>query len=250
MSLQKTLGFILKREELRETSLILTVYTRDFGKVRLVSKGVRSPEQRFISAYELFALDEMLFYEKKRKDFYLLSQCELVNFFPKIRNSLERLTYATYFIELLDSVTAPGDVNHRLYELLGDSLELLSGTASPKRVARIFEIKLLSVLGMMPRLLRCVACDKKPEAQKARFSFRLGGVLCWSCRGEDRAAGPILTGTVNFISHIESMPFERIRHVKVSKRVGGEVESLLRSFITYHLDIRPRSADFMSKVGV
>ena len=69
MSIQKTRSFILNREDIRETSVLLTAYTEDFGKIRLISKGVRSPEQKFISAYELFALDDIVFYEKKKKDF-------------------------------------------------------------------------------------------------------------------------------------------------------------------------------------
>src|SRR4030042_2224165 len=104
MSIQKTRGFVLRREDVRETSVLLTVYTRDFGKLKLISKGARSPDQRFASSYELFALDDIVFYERKKKGFFLLSQCELVSFFPEVSGSLDRICYATYFIELLDFV--------------------------------------------------------------------------------------------------------------------------------------------------
>lgn len=250
MALQKTQGFILRREDVRETSLALTIYTRDFGKLKLISKGVRSPDQRFISAYELFALDDIVFYERKKKNFFLLSQCELINFFPKVRESLERICYATYFVELLNSVTQLGDKNFKLYELLLNCLELLSGKASPKRVTRIFEIKLLTLLGLMPRLKSCVNCDRELEKGRARFSLSSGGALCETCFARDKNARPILAGTINFISHIEDLPFNRIRHIKVARRVGKEVEMLLKSFINYHLDIRPKSMAFMEKIGV
>ena len=250
MAVQKTKGFILRREDVRETSVLLTLYTRDFGKLRLVSKGVRSPEQRFVSAYELFALDEIVFYEKKRRNFFLLSQCELVSFFPEARESLDRLSYATYFVELLDRVTTIGDKNYRLYELLLNSLELISTSASPKRVARIFEIKLLSILGFMPRLKSCTSCGKDLKDERVRFSLSSGGVLCERCFAKDRKARPILRGTINFISHIEKLPFDKIKHIKVAKGVGTEVERLLKSFINYHLDIRLKSMEFIGKVGL
>ena len=70
MAIQKTQGFVLRRDDLRETSVILTVYTRDFGKLKLITKGVRSPEQRSLSSYELFALDEIVFYEKRKKNIF------------------------------------------------------------------------------------------------------------------------------------------------------------------------------------
>ena len=250
MAIQKTRGFILRRDDLRETSLLLTVYTRDFGKLKLISKGVRNPGEKFISAYELFALDEIVFYEKKKKNFFLLSQCELINFFPEIRKELERISYASYFAELLDRVTPFCDKNQALFELLLNSLQLLSSKASPKRVARIFEIKLLSGLGFMPRLKSCAECDKELKEGSARFSLSRGGALCEACFGNERTAKPLLAGTINFVSHIDRMPFERIKQIKVSKRVGTEVERLLGSFINYHLDIRLKSREFISKIGV
>ena len=250
MAIQKTLGFVLRREDVRETSVLLTVYTRDFGKLRLISKGVRSPDQRFISAYELFALDDIVFYEKKKKGALFLSQCELVEFFPKVRESLERLSYATYFVEFLNFVTEPQDKNALLFELLENCIRLLSSSASPKRVARIFEIKLLSQLGFMPRLKSCANCDKSLEKAKVRFSFSSGGVLCENCFAKDRKARPILQGTVNFLTHIEDLPFDRIKNIKVARPVGREVESLLKSFITYHLDIRLKTRSFIEKIGI
>ena len=250
MSIQRTQGFILEREELRETSLFVTAFTRDFGKLKFVSKGVRVPEQRFISAYELFALNDIVFYEKKRRNFYLLSQCELLDFFPEVRNSLEKISYAVYFSDFLNAVTPVGEKNTELFELLFNSLELLSSGASPKRVARVFEIKLLSFLGFMPRLKSCVECEKGVKGESYRFSMTSGGVLCEVCAKMNREARPILSGTINFILHIESLSFDRIKHIKVTKRVGIEVERLLGSFIRYHLDIKLKSREFIEKIGV
>jgi len=255
MAIQKTRGFILRREDVRETSVLLTAYTRDFGKLKFISKGARSPEQKFISAYELFALDEIVFYEKKRKNYFLLSQCELLKFFPEARSTLEGISYAVYFAELLDSTTPLAEKNINIYELIYNSLELLSSGASPKRSARIFEIKLLSLLGFMPRLKRCVECDSElGRSGSLRFSLSLGGILCGSCLAKSKNTlhdtRPILAGTINFISHIDSGPFDKIKNIKVSRRVGAEVEALLKSFIGYHLDIRLKTRDFIEKVQV
>lgn len=250
MALQKTQGFVLRRDDIRETSILLTAYTRDFGKIKLISKGVRIPEQRFISAYELFSLDEIVFYEKKKKGFFLLSQCELINFFPEVRKELERISYAAYFVEFLDSTAPLGERNEGIYELLQNCLELLSTKASPKRVARIFEIKLLSILGFMPRLKFCAECNKEIKAERARFSMPRGGVICDACFAKDRNAKPVLAGTVRFISDIERLPFDRIKHIKVSSQVGSEVERLLGNFIDYHLDIKLKTRNFINKISV
>jgi len=247
MAIQKTECIILRRDEFRETSIILTVYTKDFGKLKLISKGVRSPEQKFISAYELFSLSDIVFYEKKKKGILLLSQCELRDFFPKVRESLDRLSYATYFVELVNSVTPFGEKNKKLYELLKNCLQLLSTKASSKRVARILEIKLLSILGFMPRMKSCSGCDKEVK-KVSRFSFSLGGVLCEDCIKKDRGARVVLPGTIKFISHINELEFSRTANIKVASAVGKDTERLLNSFIRYHLDIRLRSLDFIKKL--
>ena len=250
MAVQRTLGVVLKRDEIRETSVLLTVYTEDFGKLKFLSKGVRSPDQKFISAYELLALCDIVFYEKKRKGFLFLSQCELVDFFPKVRESLDKLSYGVYLADLVNSVTPFAEKNKVLYNLLVECLTLLSGKASSRRVARIFEIKLLSTLGIMPSLQACAGCGVDAENKSAGFSFSMGGVLCDKCFSKDKDARPIMAGTVNFIHHIERLSLEKTANIKVSKAVGGEVENILTNFIKYHTDARLRSLDFIRKVGL
>ena len=247
MAIQKTSGFILRRRELRETSLLLIIYTKDFGKIRTVVKGVRSPENLFRSSYELFALDDVVFYEGKKKDFYTLSQCELVDFFPKIRKDLERLLYALYFIEVLDYASNFDEANKDLYELLENSLRFLSTKASAKRVARIFEVKLLNILGLMPAVKTCAGCGANIGKDTARFSFSLGGVLCKGCFPKDRKASIVTAGTINFISRILELPYEKIAHIKVSGTVGRELERVLKNFLRYHLDTEPKALKFIEK---
>ena len=71
MAIQKSEGILLRSQNLRETSIILTFYTRDFGKIKGVIKGARGAATQYgRSAFELFALDEIVFYERKRSEMY------------------------------------------------------------------------------------------------------------------------------------------------------------------------------------
>lgn len=245
MAIQKTEGILLRKNDLRETSLILTFYTRDFGKVKGIVRGVRGPRSAFGGAnMEIFALDEVVFYERRKSDIFTISQCDLVEFFGPIRESLEKLSYATYLIELADSVTALGDKNREVFDLLLNSLRLLAGESSTKRVARIFEIKLLHQLGIMPTLEACVNCSGSVDST-SRFSLRHGGLICKRCFPSDREARPILQGTVKFIEHIRSLPFERVANVKVASEVGHELERILRRFLDYHIERRLKTVEFL-----
>lgn len=251
MAIQKSEGVVLRRQELRETSLILTLYTKDFGKIKGILRGVRGyRSQCGGGALEIFAYDAVVFYERKKSDIYTVSQCDLLDFFNPARGSLDRLAYAAYIVELLDSVTSLSDKNVEVFDLLLNSLRLLSGESSARRVARIFEIKLLHLLGLMPSLELCASCGKKLDltGSSAKFSLMHGGIICKNCLEADRDASPIMAGTARFIEHIRSLPFEKVARVKVATTVGKELEVILRKFLDYHIERRLRTLEFIKEI--
>jgi len=249
MPIQKSDGILLRRQDLRETSVLLTFYTRDFGKIKGIVRGVRGPRAGYGAAsFEIFALDRIIFYERKGGEIFTVSQCDLIDYFNPIRASLEKLSYAAYMAELLDSVTGLSDKNSEVFDLMLNSLKLLSGDSSPRRVARIFEIKLLGLLGLMPNLEECVNCGGK-TGTNPRFSLRHGGLICGKCLSSDAVAVAILPGTVKFMEHIRSSSFERAAMVKVSADVGRELERLLRRYLDYHIDRRLKTVQFIKDVS-
>jgi DNA repair protein RecO (recombination protein O) len=249
MPIQKSDGILLRRQDLRETSILLTFYTRDFGKIKGIVRGVRGPRALFGGgAYELFALDEIIFYERKGGEIFTISQCDLSNYFNPIRRSLEKLSYAAYIVELLDSVTPLTDKNSEVFDLTLNSITLLEGESSSRRVARIFEIKLLSLLGLMPNFQECANCGGKVGANP-RFSLRHGGLICKECLDTDRMALSILPGTVRFMEHIRTSSFERAAMVKVSADVGRELERLLRRYLDYHVERRLKTVQFIKEIA-
>lgn len=250
MAIQKTQAILLRRQELRETSLILTFCTKDFGKIKGIARGVRGARGAHGGgSYEILSLDDIVFYERKRGDIFTISQCDLIDYFNPVRSDLTKLSYAAYMAELLDSVTELSDSNPGVFGLLLDSFRLVSSGASPRRVARIFEIKLLSFLGMMPELASCAVCGSE-TGEKARFSFKNGGLICVGCAGQDRVSVPILPGSVKFIDYVQSSPFEKASKIKVAEAVGREIEAILRKFLDYHIERRLKTVAFIKSVEI
>ena len=248
MAIQKSTGILLARKDLRETSLILTIYTQGFGKIKGIVRGVRGPRGQYGGgSLEIFAYDEIVFYERRKSDLYTISQCDLIDFFEPIREELARLAYAAYMVELLDSVTTLADPNRDVFELLLNSLRLLSGASSAKRVTRIFEIKLLALLGLMPSLDICANCSKALGAD-SRFSFRHGGLICSACLKTDPNSRAIMPGTVKFIEHVRGVAFEKVARIKVSQEVGKELEEILRGFLDYHIERQLKAVKFLAEI--
>jgi len=240
-------GIILRKYLLRETSYILKIFTKEHGKIQGVLKGARNPYPQFAGNFELFAHCDLLFYRKKRKTLDLITGCELRDFFFFVRKDIERLTYANYFIELIDVVTAENDPNGDLYTILLESLRLLSGESSPKRICRIFELKLLKCIGMAPAVSACLKCGSG-DKKVFYFSIKDGGTICGDCAAGMRGRMRISMGTIKFMEKIYRLPFDRVHQIKVSREVGRETENILNSFIGFHLGRRIRSLEFLGQL--
>ncbi len=248
MSALKTEGFILKTQDYRDTSLLATFYTRDHGKVRAIVKGIRDTRARFGSTLEPFSLNEILFYRRKRGgDLHHATQIELVRMFSEVREDLERLSYACYFTDLLNQLTETEDPNEAIFELMRDALTFLGSGASAKRTARIFETKLMDLLGLMPEIKNCAVCQTEAP-EPAFFNVSMGGVLCKNCQGGS-GGFPVSRGTLNFMDRAQRTPLGNLANVKVVQDVGEELEKTLRRFVDFHLQTKLNSVIFLEKMG-
>ena len=252
MTAQSAEGVILRKYFLRETSYILVFFTKEYGKIKGVIKGVRNPYPQYAGDYEIFSLCRLMFYRKKKSPMDLITQCEAFETFLAIRKDIERLTYASYFIELIDIVTGDYDPNEEIYNILLTALNMTAGTSSAKRISRIFELKLMGALGMSPEMHSCAGCGKELEGETS-FSVKSGGLLCGKCRRGDPSCMKVSLGTVNFIRKIQESDMARTAGIKVSREVGRETEEVLKRFLKYHINRPVKSLGFLGelhKIGV
>jgi DNA repair protein RecO (recombination protein O) len=255
MSASKTLAFVLKKQDYRDTSLLADFYTRDWGRVRGVVKGVRDARARFGSTLEPFSLNEILFYRRKKgSDLHLVTQVDLIDLFPAVHEDLERLAAASYCVELVSELVESEESSLEIFELIHDTLRFLSTGASPKRAQRIFEVKLFDLLGLMPEVKACVFCRAEPQGA-VYFNQTLGGIHCADCAQKQKkllggTSMPVSRGTLSFLDHVKRAPVTELVSVKVVHEVGAEVEKILRRFTDFHLSHKLKSLIFMEKVGL
>ena len=249
MAILRTEAILLHKQDLRETSLIVTFITRSSGKIKGIMRGVRGPRAMAAAAsLELGALDEIVFYERKRGGIFTVSQCDLIDIFPDVRASLERMAQSYYMLELLDAITETGEPNAAIFGLLKDSLGLLSAEARPDRISRIFEIKLLSILGFTPHIGACVGCGG-PTGDGVKFSFRSGGAVCIKCVQHHRDAISTLPDTIEFMSRTASSPLAAASRHTAAPKVEADLESLLRKMIDHQLERPLKTVRFLREIG-
>ena len=148
----KTEGIILKRINYGEADRILTIYTKHYGKIKVMAKGVRRITSRRGGNIELF--NQTILFLHKGRNLDILQEAQVVSSFKDWRRNLKKVSIAYYFSELVDKLTPEAQANQRVFILLQCFLTKI-GTASLPELTRSFEEALLSELGFgVPKELK------------------------------------------------------------------------------------------------
>ncbi len=249
MSIDRATGLVLNKRDLRETSLIVDFYTKEFGKICGILKGIRTDPKKFASNLEPFSLNEIIFYRKTHSSLHLVSQADKINNFTRIRQSIDRTTAAGFMMELVNSIMPAEDKNEEIYELALASLKELETNYSPDKIATIFKIKMLSLSGFKPHFDSCLSCLEKIMGQ-SKFSLAQGGLLCPRCMSKDPAARGIFRGTIATVLHIEKNSFANSLNLGMNPQIKKELDLILNAFLNFHLGRELKSQKLMSKLEV
>lgn len=236
MAIEKAQAIILGKSNLRETSLIVSFFSREFGKLKGLLKAARSDYGKFGSSLELFSINEIVFYRKVQGEVHLVSHCDLLSNFNNLRQDLDKLHMAGYFSKLIDVVMAAEDSNKEVYELLFNSLKTLDQGHDLEFLKKLFEIKILSLSGFKPYLDSCISCGDK-ILNNSRFSSKMGGLICQECIFKDEAANLISQGAIQSLLHLERTPWTDSLRLKLNKNLDNELSFILKEFLTFHTGI-------------
>ncbi len=240
MAINKTEAIVLKKRDFRETSLIVDFYTRDFGKVSGLLKGIRTEPQKFASNLEPFSFNEIILYEKWNSSLHLVSQCDLQENYLPLRGSIEKVALASMMMELIDALVAVEDANTDIFDLAMSCLKCMCESYDVDKIGTIFKIKLLALSGFKPHFDSCISCGGKVLGE-AKFSISLGGLICASCFKKDMKARQIFRGTTATILHIERNDIANNMRLGINPQINRELNGILRAFFDFHIEKRLKS---------
>src|SRR5438309_541590 len=192
MAAKKALALVLRTADWSESSRIATFWTREFGKVRALAKGVRRLKSNFYSALDLLTVCSIVFLRKSSGSLDLLTEAQVVQRFPRLGTDLAALYAGYYVAELLADWTEDYDPHPVLFDEALQALEGFGapGTATGPRLQR-FEMVLLHELGYRPALDGCADCGAAADRRRPAFSPAAGGVLCPACQPGRRDRRPL-----------------------------------------------------------
>lgn len=230
--------------DLGEADRIVTLYSRDVGKIRAVARGVRRTTSRSAGHLEPFTLSDVMFAVGRELD--VISQADTLESFRQVREDLRLTTHAYYLAEVVDLLTEDRMENRAVFDALVEGLRELADNADSRLVLIIFHLRLLEALGYRPELRECVACRATIEPDRNQFSPQVGGVLCPDCGPRESTAHALGTPALKLLRFVQQTQGRRA--VSVPMSVGREAEALLRDYAEHIVERRLRSPALIARV--
>lgn len=249
MPLYETPAIILRSIPYSEADRIVTLYTLDFGKIKGIAKGAKRSRKRFGNTLEVCSYITLSFFEKETSDLVRLNHCDLIRSFTGLREDIHKLAWASYFIELVEAMTAEKIKNKGLFKLLLIFLNLADKGILQEEIQRVFEIRLLAHLGYQPLFDHCLRCKKSLSGEKVFFSAREGGVLCPVCAANLPRLIPVSVGTIKTLLLAQTILLEKVGRISFSAQSLKESKAILSLFLEQYLKKELKSKKFIEQIS-
>lgn len=248
MSYIKAKGLVIREVNTGEADKIITIFSKSRGRIAALAKGARRPRSKLVAGTQFLCYcDYMLF---SGRDMYSINNCEVLEPFYEIRNDIIRLTYAAHFIDIINESILENQPSPRALQLLLNSLHMLSKTdKDPQLIARIFEMRVLSILGYAPYVRSCMICGSG-DINNVSFSFRKCGFLCSSdsCTSNDGFAIPLSQGAARAIQYIVHAKPAELFSFRLSQQVLDELGRINRRYLRERLEKDFTKLDFLKEI--
>ena len=240
-------AIVLKTRDFRETSKIAVFYSKKFGKISGLFKGIRKDPRKFASNLEFLSINEIIFYKKRFSELHLVSQCDFKKGFSYLKSDIVKFGLANFCVELVYSIMPQEDAHPEIYDLLVNFLDSLENTNLLQKLVYNFILKTLTLSGFQPHLESCISCKKSIENQ-AFFSNRFGGLLCSKCSYRDEQCESVLAGTIATILFLQNSNWPDSLRLDILPSIDKQLGKLLFSFLNFHLEKKFKSAKVLNEL--
>lgn len=238
------MAIVLRLVEFSETSLIVTLFTRDLGRVSGMAKGARRPKGPFEGALDLLAVCRVVVLQKNADVLDLLTEAKLHRRFRGGERSLERLYAGYYVAEMLRLLTDESDPHPEIYDLTIQTLQQIDGTGDPASALLRFDAQLLRCLGQAPGTDACTDCGGSvEESPRMAFSLLAGGIVCHDCRSRQRSVVSVRSEVIAELRRLKSDLGSEL--ITIPGNLYGELRGVMNRYIQTVVGSVPRMQPFL-----
>ena len=238
-----TVAIVLRAQDYKEVDQLLTVYTKDRGKITVLVKGVKKNSSKLRGGVQLFGQSHLTL--AVGKGIPVVINAESMDIFPTIRADFGRMSYAGYCAELIDRLLVSDEYAERVFLLILQAMNLLA-YIDPWVAAKALEIRLLALLGYRAQVTACLHCGRALAGREPRKGI-IGGVCHAACAAPDEQAAsvPLDAEAVTVYQALGQMPAHDLGRVYVSKAARRQLEDYLDLQLSHILDAPLKTRAFL-----
>lgn len=234
-------GIIISELSYGETSKIINILTKEYGIIGCIAKGAKTLKSNLRTTttkmtYGYFAMN----YKKDKLS--ILSSVDIINPFNNIKKDINKVSYATYIIELASQVIKQNN-NPKIYELLIASLNKINDNFNPLVITNILELKYLDYLGVMPMLDCCAICGNQTSI--ATISSSRGGFICKNCLTNDYLVDEKTIKLIRMFYYVDILKIEKL---DIKEELVNEINHFLNDYYDKYTGLYLKSKSFLKNL--
>lgn len=242
--LQKCEGIVIRTTDYGETNKVVTLYTREWGKIGVMARGAKKPNSRLSAITQLFTHGYYLV--QTGTGLGSLQQGEMISSMRSIREDIFLTAYSSYIVELTDKSVDDKHRNPFLFELLFQTLNYLNEGYDQDVLMNIYEMKMLNVLGLNPTLNHCSVCGSTDG--QFSFSIREGGLLCHRCLSKDPYHFKLSPSAVRLLRLFYFFDLSRLGNISVKEETKAELKKVISAYYEEYSGLHLKTKKFLNSM--
>lgn len=232
MPLVETEAIVLRTYRLGEADKIVSLFTRQMGRIRAVASGAQRTKSRYGGALESMSYVRLWVFERENRDLSRLNAVEILESFFDMQKDYATHIAAQFVVEVAEQLLPEREVNERAFRLLLVVLRALKRFREIDRPLVYFDYWILRLAGFLPDLTVCAQCGKRFEGESAYFAERLPGFVGPECHlGLTAGARPVPVTSLADLQRVCSKPLDNWISEQDKPRGISEIRGLLESIV-------------------
>jgi DNA repair protein RecO (recombination protein O) len=245
MALKESEAIVLRTYPLRESDLLVTLFTRLEGKVRGVARAAKKSKKRFGGALEPLTYVRAYYDDRERSELARLDSCDVLESPLATEVTYPRAVALAHVAEVLDELLPDREANDAVFRL---ALSVLASLRGPEIWLPItyFELWMTRLMGYLPDLGECIVCGRSLDGSRAYFHFLADGLMC----GDDKrlASSEITAESRALVAKMFRAPVESFAGIPWAKSQSSDLRKFLIQTLQRHIEKRFVTAGMLEKI--
>lgn len=237
----KVTGFIVSTVPFKDTSLILNIFTKEFGIIGVLGKGVKKIKSPLRALTQKFTYGFFYIYYKEEK-LSTLKDVDLIDPLIKIHSDILVIGYVNYIVELAVQVYKESETKE-LFELLTAIIIKMNEGLDPEVLTNIFEVKCLPFLGVGIELNECCKCGNKKDI--VTIDGDAGGLICKNCYQKERL---VSIKSIQLIRMFALVEIKSISKLEIQEERKKEINTFIETYYSRYTGMYLKSKDFLENL--